>query len=227
MSGVFITGTDTGVGKTEISLGLMAALQQHGQSALGMKPIASEGRAGEHGLRCEDAVRLQAQGSLRVPYERVNPYAFEPPIAPHIAAAGAGIKVELARIRHAYNELAGQTSWVVVEGVGGWRVPLAPSLAVSDLPTALDIPVVLVIGLRLGCINHSLLTAEAIRDRGVCLAGWVGSLIDPGMSARDENIATLAALIDAPCLGIVPWLEQPRADLVAAHLTIDPILSLG
>jgi dethiobiotin synthetase len=223
-SGVFVTGTDTGVGKTEISLGLMAALQQRGLSVLGMKPVASDGRVGEHGLRCEDAVRLRDQGSVTAPYESVNPYAFEPPIAPHIAAGEAGVEVELSRIREAYRELSEQADWVVVEGVGGWLVPLGPSLAVCDLPRALDIPVVLVIGLRLGCLNHSLLTVEAIRSHGLRLAGWVANLMDPEMLARDRNIATLAALIDAPCLGVVAWLQQPRPELVAAHLTVDPLL---
>jgi len=226
MSGIFITGTDTGVGKTEVSVGLMAALQQPGLKVLGMKPVASEGSAGEHGLRCDDALRLQAQGSVQVPYDRVNPYAFEPPIAPHIAAAEAGVEIELARIRDAYGELAGQADRVVMEGVGGWCVPLGPALSVSDLPVALDIPVVLVIGLRLGCLNHGLLTAQAINAHGARLAGWVASLVDRDMRARDQNLATLQALIDAPCLGVVPWLEQPGPELVASHLAIEPILRL-
>lgn len=223
-AGLFITGTDTDAGKTEVSLGLMAALQQRGLSVLGMKPIASGGRASAQGLRCDDAERLLAQGSHLVPYETVNPYAFEPPIAPHIAAGEAGVEVGIGRIRAAYRELAAQADWVVVEGVGGWLVPLSPSLAVCDLPRAFDIPVVLVIGLRLGCLNHSLLTVEAIRSRGRRLAGWVVNLLDPNMLARDENIATLAALIEAPCLGIVPWLQQPRPELVAAHLQVDALL---
>ena len=223
-SGVFVTGTDTSVGKTEVSLGLMVALQQRGLSALGMKPVASDGSVGEHGLRCEDAVRLRDQGSVMVPYETVNPYAFEPPMAPHIAAGEAGVEVQLGRIRDAYSELAEQADWVVVEGVGGWLVPLGPSLAVSDLPAVLGVPVVLVIGLRLGCLNHSLLTVEAIRSRELHLAGWVANLLDPDMLARDENIATLAALIDAPCLGVVPWLQQPRTELIAAHLHVDSLL---
>jgi dethiobiotin synthetase len=226
MSGIFITGTDTGVGKTEVSVGIMAALQQHGLTVLGMKPVASEGSAGAQGLRCDDALRLQAQGSVQVAYDRVNPYAFEPPIAPHIAALQAGVEVELTRIRDAYGELAGQADWVVVEGVGGWCVPLGPSLSVSDLPAALDIPVLLVIGLRLGCLNHGLLTAQAIDARGARLVGWVASLVDRDMRARDENLATLQALIDAPCLGVVPWLEQPSAELVASHLVIEPLLRL-
>ena len=227
MSGVFVTGTDTGVGKTEIALALMAALQQRGLSVLGMKPVASEGCATEAGVRCQDALRLQTQGSLQVGYAAVNPYAFEPPIAPHIAAGRSGVSIELGPIRTAYQALADQADWVVVEGVGGWRVPLGPSLSVSDLPAALDIPVVLVVGLRLGCLNHSLLTAESIRAGGLRLVGWVANQVDPNMRARDENIATLAALIDAPSIGVVPWVAQPRADLIAPYLGIDTLLRAG
>jgi dethiobiotin synthetase len=225
VSGVFVTGTDTGVGKTEVSLALLYALQARGLSALGMKPVASDGEAGAQGLRCDDALRLQAQNSFQVPYELVNPYAFEPAIAPHIAAGEAGVEIELARIGAAYDQLAAQADWVIVEGVGGWRVPLGPSLFVSDLPTALGLPVVLVIGLRLGCLSHSLLTVESIRAQQAHLAGWVGNLLDPDMRARDENIATLAALIDAPNLGVVPWIENPSAEAVAEHLDLDILLS--
>ncbi|MGB5834547.1 MAG: dethiobiotin synthase [Thiohalocapsa sp.] len=224
MSGLFVTGTDTDVGKTEVTLGLMAALQQQGFSVLGMKPVASGGETAGSAVACEDALRLQAQGSVQVRYDLVNPFAFVPPIAPHIAAGRSGAEIELGMIRGAYDDLAAHADWVVVEGVGGWRVPLGPALAVDDLPVGLDIPVVMVVGLRLGCLNHSLLTAESIRARGLRLAGWVANLVDPEMLARDENIATLAALIDAPSLGVVPWLEQPRPELVALHLRVDTLL---
>lgn len=224
MSGVFVTGTDTGVGKTVVSLALLSALQALGLSALGMKPVASDGEAGVHGVRCDDALRLLAQGSVQVPYEVLNPYAFVPAIAPHIAAGEAGIEIELARIGAAYHQLAARADWVVVEGVGGWRVPLGPSLSVSDLPTALGLPVILVIGLRLGCLNHSLLTVESIRASNVRLAGWVGNLLDPDMRAREQNIATLAALIDAPNLGIIPWMEAPSPETVAEHLALEALL---
>ncbi|KAA6187778.1 dethiobiotin synthase [Thiohalocapsa marina] len=233
MSGVFITGTDTDVGKTEVSLGLMHALQGRGCSVLGMKPVASGGtpttqgsgqRTGQ-GIRCADALRLQAQGSWPVDYAQVNPYAFAPAIAPHIAAGEAGVEIALAPIRAAYDALAAQADWVVVEGVGGWRVPLGASLAVSDLPRALDLPVLLVVGLRLGCINHSLLTAESIRAGGGVLTGWIGVQLEPHMPAADGNIATLCALIDAPNLGIVPYLPDPDAEQVAEALLLDPLLA--
>jgi dethiobiotin synthetase len=225
MSGIFVTGTDTSCGKTEVSLGVMLALQRRGLQVLGMKPVASGCDGTTSGLRNEDARRLLAQGSTRVAYELVNPYALAPPIAPHIAAGQAGVTIELERICAAYQQLAAQGDWVVVEGVGGWRVPLGPSLSVSDLPPALGLPVVLVVGLRLGCLNHALLTAESIRARGSRLAGWVANQIDPQMLVRQENLATLAALIDAPCLGLVPSLMPLDPRRVADCLSIEPLLT--
>lgn len=224
MSGIFITGTDTGVGKTEIAAGLLAGFKARGISAVGMKPVASGCTPGDDGLQSDDAIKLLAAGSVDAPYEEVNPFALAEPIAPHIAAGQAGVDIQLGRIRDAYTALAQRAEWVVVEGVGGWRVPLGPALAVSDLPDALDIPVVLVVGLRLGCLSHSLLTAESIRARGVRLLGWVANEIDPDMRARDENIATLAALIDAPTLGVVPRLDLPKPEVVAEYLSLEPLL---
>jgi len=225
MSGIFITGTDTDCGKTQVALGLMAALQARGLSVVGMKPIASGCQPGQDGPRSTDALALLAQGSRTVSYALANPYALAPPIAPHIAAGQAGLSIELGPIVAAYQALAEEADWVVVEGVGGWRVPLGPTLSVSDLPEALNLPVVMVTGMRLGCINHSLLTAESIRARGARLAGWVANQIDPAMLAREQNLATLAALIDAPCLGLVPHLADPTPNAVAAHLKIDRLLS--
>jgi dethiobiotin synthetase len=225
MSGIFVTGTDTDCGKTQVALGLMAALQDRGLSVLGMKPIASGCHTGPDGCRSADAEALLAQGSAAVPYPLANPYALAPPIAPHIAAGQAGLTIELAPIVAAYRALAEQADWVIVEGVGGWRVPLGPTLSVSDLPLALGIPVVMVTGLRLGCINHSLLTVESIRARGASLVGWVANQIDPAMLAREQNLATLAALIDAPCLGVVPHLPDPTPQRVAAHLKVERLIA--
>jgi len=225
MRGIFVTGTDTGCGKTEIALALMEARRRNGLAVLGMKPIASGCEPTPAGLRNADAWQLQTQGSHRIPYEQVNPYAFEPPIAPHIAADQAGVRIELEVIAAAAEHLAARSDFLVVEGVGGWRVPLAPSLFVSDLPLALDLPVVLVSGFRLGCINHSLLTAESIRLSGARLAGWVANQIDPEMPVRDENLATLKTLIEAPCLGLVPWTTSPKPRRVAEHLDLKPLLT--
>lgn len=218
MKGIFVTGTDTGCGKTEVSLGLMAAWQVRGIRTLGMKPVATGCARGPSGLQNADAQRLQAQGSSLAPYGLVNPYAFQPPIAPHIAAGQAEVEIELGPIAGACRTLAAESDLVVVEGVGGWRVPLSASLSVSDLPKALDLPVLMVVGLRLGCLNHALLTAESIRAQGAHLAGWVANGIDPGMLETDANLATLAALIGSPCIGVVPWLRPPQPLEVADYL---------
>lgn len=224
MKGVFVTGTDTDCGKTEISVALLERLQQLGLKALGMKPVASGCKHTHEGLRNQDALRLMAYGGEEVPYHLVNPYAFEPSIAPHIAAGQAGREIELQPIRECAERLAARSDFLLIEGVGGWRVPLGAVLSVSDLPRALGLPVVLVVGVRLGCINHSLLTVESIRATGASLAGWVANEIDPDMQVRDENLATLAALIDAPCLGVVPWMTSPDPERVAKHLDLGPLL---
>jgi dethiobiotin synthetase len=218
MKGIFVTGTDTDCGKTEVSLGLMAAWQRRGLRTLGMKPVATGCKRGPSGLQNADALRLQAQGSTQAPYGLVNPYAFEPPIAPHIAAGQAGVEIQLGAIAGAYRTLAAESDRVVVEGVGGWRVPLSTSLSVNDLPPALKLPVLMVVGLRLGCLNHALLTAESIRAHGAHLAGWVANRIDPRMQAGDANLATLAALLGAPCVGVIPWLTAPEPRELAGYL---------
>lgn len=218
MPGFFVTGTDTGCGKTEVSLGLMAALQSSGLNVLGMKPVASGCRQEAAGLRNEDAMRLQAQCSAQTPYALVNPYAFALPIAPHIAATEAGVEISLARIEEAYWTLADAADRVIVEGVGGWLVPLGPELFVSDIPKTLGLPVILVVGLKLGCLNHALLSMESIRLTGGVLIGWVANTIDPDMLYRDANLATLAAMIEAPCLGVVPRLADPDPLELAEYL---------
>lgn len=218
MRGIFVTGTDTDCGKTEVSLGLMAAWQRRGLRTLGMKPVATGCERRPDGVQNRDALRLQAQGSSQAPYGLVNPYAFEPPIAPHIAAGQAGVAIELGVIAGAYRALAAESDRVVVEGIGGWRVPLSTHLSVSDLPGALQLPVLLVVGLRLGCLNHALLTAESIRVHGAHLAGWVANGIDPQMLESDANLATLAALLGSPCVGVVPWLNPPGSQELSGFL---------
>ncbi|EGV52811.1 dethiobiotin synthase [Candidatus Endoriftia persephone] len=218
--GFFVTGTDTGCGKTEITLGLMRQMKDSGYRTLGMKPVASGAVPTAAGLRNEDASRIRAESSTAVPYERVNPYAFEPPIAPHLAAQQAGVSIRLETILQAYQWLAAQGDCTVVEGVGGWRVPLAAGLSVSDLPQALQLPVILVVGLRLGCINHALLSAEAILATGVELVGWVANHVDPDMLIQQENLQSLKALMPAPCVGEVPFLAQPDTAAVSECLTL-------
>ncbi|MES9965394.1 MAG: dethiobiotin synthase [Candidatus Sedimenticola sp. 20ELBAFRAG] len=216
--GYFITGTDTECGKTEITLGLMQLLQLKEQRVLGMKPVASGAEQAPAGLRNEDAVRIRRQASLSVSYDLVNPYAFEPPIAPHLAAEQAGVEVDFEKIRLYYRKLSNQADRVIVEGVGGWRVPLNSGQTVTDLAVDLGLPVILVVGLKLGCINHALLTVESIRASGVTLAGWVANVADPLMLEPEGNLDSLKARIDAPLLGFVPRMDQPDAAAIASLL---------
>lgn len=225
--GVFVTGTDTEIGKTAVSLGLMAALKRSGLSVLGMKPVASGCEQTGEGLRNADAEQLRALGSTAVAYPDVNPYAFEPPIAPHLAASRAAVDIDLQRIRDAYRRLAGAADQVVVEGVGGWRVPLGPDLLLGDLPASLDLPVLLVVGVRLGCLNHALMSAESILAAGRPLLGWVANRIDASMPAADETIGALGERLAAPCLGVVPWLHAPTPDQLANHLDVAPLLAVN
>lgn len=220
--GLFVTGTDTEVGKTEITLGLMSALRATGRSVLGMKPIASGCETTSAGLRNPDALRIAAACSRAVDYGLVNPYAFEPAVAPHLAAAQVGVEIRFGKIVDSFRALSAREDVTVVEGAGGWRVPLGPDGDLADLAVALGLPVVLVVGLRLGCINHALLTVESILGRGLTLAGWVANSVDPAMALREANIATLRGAIDAPCLGVVPWMENPDTAAVAACLDPGP-----
>ena len=223
MRGIFITGTDTGVGKTLASCTLLHALRARGLRAVGMKPLASGSDATPDGLRNEDALALQAASDPRPRYEDVNPYALPLPLAPELAARDAGVEVALAPMLAAHARLAAQSDVVVVEGVGGWAAPLSPSLDQADLVRALgdDVPVVLVVGLRLGCLNHAYLSARAIAADGCRLAGWIGTGVDPGMARIDDNRALLAARLQAPCLGWLPW--QPSPDPAA----LAPLLATG
>lgn len=226
MNSYFITGTDTGVGKTEVALALMAALQARGLRVAGMKPVAAGGVATPAGFHNDDAVRLQRQSSVSAAYELVNPYVFAPPIAPHLAAAAAGVIMDMDHIKRCYAALAGQTDAVVVEGAGGWRVPLDEQRSMADLVAALELPVILVVGLRLGCLNHALLTAEAIERRGIRLAGWVANGIDPGFACRAENVGYLERHLSAPLLGEIPCHGQipPETAMLAAQLSVAALL---
>lgn len=222
--GLFVTGTDTGVGKTLVAAGLMHALRSQGLRVAGMKPVASGSAMTPEGLRNEDALTLQAAASRPWPYETVNPYTFEPAIAPHIAAAEAGVAVEFGVIGRAYGELAADSDVVVVEGAGGFLVPLGPGLSFADIPVRLELEVVLVVGLRLGCLNHAFLTAEAIHARGLRLRGWVGNQVDPGYERLAENLAALEAGLPAPSLGLVRSLTHPDPAVAARFLSPSGLL---
>jgi dethiobiotin synthetase len=202
---LFIAGTDTGIGKTHAACTLIHTLRLSGRSVCGMKPIASGCSETADGLRNDDALALLAASSSPAPaYGEINPIALREPLSPHLAAAHDGMTIALPPLHAAFEWLRARHEVVVVEGVGGWRVPLAPRLFASDIPRQWALPVVLVVGLRLGCLSHALLSAEAIVADGCRLAGWIGNCIDPQMASIEENIDTLRALLPAPCLGILP-----------------------
>lgn len=215
----FVTGTDTGVGKTLAACALLCAWRERGLAVAGMKPVASGAARTPAGLRNEDALALAAHGSREWPYATVNPYAFEPPIAPHLAAAEAGVEIRLEPIRQALSRLRAGSDVVVAEGAGGFLVPLAPGRSSAELPAALGLEVILVVGLRLGCLNHALLTAEAVAARGLPLAGWIGSAIDPQFARLDDNLLSLRRELPAPCIGVIGHLPVTDAGHAAAFLS--------
>jgi dethiobiotin synthetase len=211
MIGCFVTGTDTGVGKTLVSTGLLHALAPHHRRVVGMKPVAAGVVPWGEDWASEDAIALRSASTLAVAPELDNPVLLLDPLSPHIAAERAGVQIDIAAIVRSYQALAAQADAVVVEGAGGFHVPLTDTQTGADLAQALALPVVLVVGLRLGCLNHALLTAEAIRARGLTLAGWVANRIDPEMGAADENIAYLRARLGVPLLAEVPYQDLPDA----------------
>jgi dethiobiotin synthetase len=198
----FVAGTDTGVGKTLVSGALLRRFKDLGWRAAGMKPVAAGCDAAG---RNEDVEALIAAGSPGLDRNLVCPYLLQPPIAPHIAAAEAGLRIELAVIERAFAALSAQADVVIVEGVGGFRVPLAGREDAGDLARRLGLPVILVVGLRLGCLNHALLTQDAIESRGLAFAGWVANRIDPAMARAEENIAALRERLHAPLIAEVPF----------------------
>ncbi|WP_279362436.1 dethiobiotin synthase [Xanthomonas sacchari] len=214
----YVTGTDTGIGKTIASTALLHALRARGQRAVGMKPVASGCTREAAGWRNEDALALQEASAPRPAYDDLNPYALPLPLAPELAAADAGVQLELAPIAAAFARLRAQADVVVVEGVGGWAAPLSATLDQADLARALRLPVVLVVGLRLGCLNHARLSAAAIAADGLQCIGWIGNEIDPAMERIDDNMAMLRARLPMPCWGRLPYRPQPQAEQLAAEL---------
>ncbi|MFQ3788260.1 dethiobiotin synthase [Halomonas sp. A29] len=229
MTRYFVTGTDTDAGKTLVTAAMLALARSQGLTTLGLKPIASGCRRTEAGLRNDDALALLARSVPAAAYDQINPFAFEPAIAPHLAAGQADVKVDLAQLcEHVAPLLAEPRDLILVEGAGGWRVPLNDSEDLAGLALRLRLPVILVVGLKLGCLNHARLTAEAIRADGAQLAGWVGNLLDADF-ARDaslyaDNLATLQRTLAAPCLGVVPRLRRVaparRPEAAVAHLQL-------
>jgi dethiobiotin synthetase len=217
--GYFVTGTDTEVGKTWITLGLMLALRDQGLTVAGMKPVATGCYQTPAGLRNEDAVKILAHSSQSLPYEWITIYSFEPAIAPHLAAQEQGVEMTVEAILAAHKRLAHWAEFIVVEGIGGWRVLLNNRQGIWELARRLGYPVILVIGLRLGCINHALLTAEAISTDGLDLAGWVANQIDPDYPRLEATLDTLRTRLQAPMLAYIPWLDQEDVQTVASYLS--------
>lgn len=212
-----VTGTDTGVGKTRTTCALLHRARTQGKTVLGMKPVAAGVEAdGEN----EDVAALQAEGSLLLLPRRINPYLLRAPVSPHIAAAEDGVRIDPGVICKALEALRQQVEVVLVEGAGGFRVPLSLGLDSADLAQQLALPVILVVGLRLGCINHALLTVEAIERRGLVLAGWVANQIEAGMLRPEENIEALRTAITAPLLGRVPYCPAASVGEVADFLRL-------
>lgn len=214
---MFITGTDTEIGKTWCTLALIQHFKSQNLRVAGMKPIASGCYRTTEGLRNSDAEQILAVAGLDIPYDMVNPYPFEPPIAPHIAANQIGQIIELDRIIYNYEQLRTQADMVIVEGFGGWRVPINSSLGLKDMVLAMKIPVVLVVGIRLGCINHALLTADAIVQDGCDLIGWIANSIDVNFDGQ-QTIGTISEYLSVPLLAQMPYLYSLDIALLAAEI---------
>lgn len=224
--GFFVTGTDTGVGKTLVSAAMLHAFAGLGQRVIGMKPVAAGAEQIEGEWSNEDVRQLRAASTVDADTAWVNPYLLRTPIAPHIAAEHQGVTIELPRIRDAYEHLAALADVVVVEGAGGFKVPLTASKDSADLAKYLGLPIILVVGMRLGCINHALLSAEAILARGLRLAGWVANRIDPKMRAYEENLAALRARLGSPLLAELPYVLQPDAQALSALIAPKKLVAL-
>jgi dethiobiotin synthetase len=212
--GLFVTGTDTGVGKTIVACALVRALLARRATVTVMKPIASGALRMPAGLRNEDALDLMAASRTLAAYADVNPYCFEPAISPHIAAEASKITIDIDLIVEHYRRLTATADWIVVEGAGGWLAPISDHESMEDLAVALGLPALLVVGLKLGCLNHARLTRESIAARGVGFAGWVASAVDPEMRAVAENLGTLERLLGEPALAVVPHAPAAVRSLV-------------
>lgn len=224
MSTFFIAGTDTDVGKTFVACALLAAANQRGLSTAAIKPVAAGCEQTDDGLRNDDALALQREMSLPLSYQQVNPVAFEPAIAPHIAAEREGRNITVDRLTgFCRGVLMQRADFTVIEGAGGWRVPLNPRETLAKLPAELNIPVILVVGMRLGCINHAILTAEAIHRDGLTIAGWVANQVQPEMECYEENLQSIKLRLPFPCLGAIPWLPDANAAEVATQIDIDKL----
>jgi dethiobiotin synthetase len=213
----FITGTDTNVGKTLIAAGLLMAAKRKGLTTAALKPVAAGCEKTEEGLRNADALLLQSVITQSLVYDQINPYALEAAIAPHIAAQQEKRSLSVDRLSGFCRGVLGSADFTLLEGAGGWRVPINPRETLADLAKNLQLPVIMVVGIRLGCINHALLTFEAIVRDGVPVVGWVANCVDADMPVLQENIDSLRARLPVPCLGVVPFLVDQSPSLVATY----------
>ena len=225
--GFFVTGTDTGVGKTLVACALLHAFAARGKRVVGMKPVAAGAQWHADGLRNEDVEQILAAGNVPASRQLANPYCFEPPVAPHIAARGAGVEIDLQQIERAYVGLLRLADMVIVEGAGGFCVPLNAHESTADLVQRLGLPVLLVVGMRLGCLNHALLTAQAVRACGLELAGWVANHVDPRMAHAEANIAALTERFSAPPVARIGFSFPPDPRSIAANLDLDRLGFFG
>lgn len=219
MNSLFVTGTDTGAGKTVATTALLHALRARGLRAVGMKPVASGCIPTAEGWRNDDALALQSASDPVPAYADLNPYALPQPLAPEIAAREAGVEIVLEPIVAAFERLRAHADTIIVEGVGGWAAPLTATLDQRHLVEVLELPVMLVVGMRLGCLNHARLTARAVQADGAKLVGWIANEVDPQMERRDENFALLKARMPVPCWGRLPYAPTADARELAQHLT--------
>ena len=202
---IFVAGTDTGVGKTRVSVQLLRQAAAAGRRVAAMKPVAAGAQRGPDGWRNDDALALAAAANVALPYQLLNPCCLPLASSPHLAAAEAGVRIDIPGLVEAYRQIAAQSEAVVVEGAGGWLVPLDDTRTMADLAVALQLPVLLVVGVRLGCINHALLTAAAIRASGLTLAGWVANRIEPVFAGDQQYVQALRERLPEPCWGELPW----------------------
>lgn len=225
-NGIFITGTDTGVGKTWFTVTLMEALKKQGHQVAGMKPIASGAKLNDGRLINEDAMLIMHHCSEATNYELINPVVFELPVAPHIAASQKNEIIDLDQIIASYDQLASNSGSVIVEGIGGWRVPITGKTSLVDLVRVLDLPVIMVVGLRPGCINHAILTAEAIRADGVILRGWVSNQLEKDYLFKRETIDTLKERLACPHIADLAYMNDFEPDKMLERIDLSSIWGL-
>jgi dethiobiotin synthetase len=221
--GLFITGTDTGIGKTVVACALVRALRERGWRVAVMKPVASGSRHTPDGLRNDDALALMEAAASEAAYADVNPYCFEPPVSPHIAAKESNISINIGTIRSRYMALASEADWVVVEGAGGWLAPVSEHQTMADLAWALSLPALLVVGLKLGCLNHAQLTRLGIEAHGVSFAGWIASEVDGAMERGEENLLALERLLGEPPLAILPHTRERQTIAALAPAVVQQL----